>query len=474
MHFLIIGSGLSGLSTGVGLLQAGHKVTLLEKTNVVGGLARTFREDGFIFDIGPHIFFGRRLVPKLKEILGGDINILFNNNLKEAIYFDRTFFKYPFQPRDLALKMKRTRLLKALWELFVRNMWSSRAHNHSENLYDWATSKVGPTLFYYTGLDTYIEKLYGISSTEVASDWGKQRLKPLIRFNLWKSLLKNMNPLAREQRVHTYYCPEGIGEVADSLCRYLRRNGGVIRLNAAVKEIEVWNDSVKSIALEEGNSLSSLTGDCVLSTVRIVDLIAMIRPEPPGEVLSATDTLKYRNLILLYLIVNRPLVLKNCLVYIAERDTTFKRITEFKYFTDKAAPEHKTSLCIEISCDSEDDIWKESDEIVFQKTVKELEKLNIVTGLDLEKYFVKRVLNAYPVYHLDYQKPLKEILEYLAGIKNLISMGRQGLYQHDNMSASIRAGLELSDMLKDRESKNFGAIGKKVYRSRLNKYASVI
>ena len=123
MHFLIIGSGLSGLSAGVGLLKAGHRVTLLEKTNVVGGLARTFKEDGFIFDIGPHIFFGKKVAPKLQELLGSDANLLLNNNLKEAIYFEKRLFKYPFRPKDLLFKIDKMKLPKVVWDRLFRYLW---------------------------------------------------------------------------------------------------------------------------------------------------------------------------------------------------------------------------------------------------------------------------------------------------------------------------------------------------------------
>ncbi|NND08171.1 MAG: phytoene desaturase [Saprospiraceae bacterium] len=49
----IIGSGFSGLSAGCYLAQAGFKVTIFEKNNLLGGRARSFESDGFTFDMGP-------------------------------------------------------------------------------------------------------------------------------------------------------------------------------------------------------------------------------------------------------------------------------------------------------------------------------------------------------------------------------------------------------------------------------------
>lgn len=49
----IIGSGFSALSASCYLSKAGYKVTVLEKNDTLGGRARQFKKDGFIFDLGP-------------------------------------------------------------------------------------------------------------------------------------------------------------------------------------------------------------------------------------------------------------------------------------------------------------------------------------------------------------------------------------------------------------------------------------
>ncbi|CAI8416959.1 MAG: Dehydrosqualene desaturase [Flavobacterium sp. SCGC AAA160-P02] len=49
----IIGSGFSSLSAACYLSKMGYIVTVLEKNNSIGGRARQYKKDGFIFDIGP-------------------------------------------------------------------------------------------------------------------------------------------------------------------------------------------------------------------------------------------------------------------------------------------------------------------------------------------------------------------------------------------------------------------------------------
>ncbi|MEQ9229122.1 MAG: phytoene desaturase family protein, partial [Cyclobacteriaceae bacterium] len=50
---VVIGSGFAGLASASLIAKAGHEVTLVEKNAEVGGRARKFEAEGFMFDMGP-------------------------------------------------------------------------------------------------------------------------------------------------------------------------------------------------------------------------------------------------------------------------------------------------------------------------------------------------------------------------------------------------------------------------------------
>lgn len=52
-NVVVIGSGFSGLAASAHLGKAGHSVRVLEKNTQIGGRARTFDSNGFLFDMGP-------------------------------------------------------------------------------------------------------------------------------------------------------------------------------------------------------------------------------------------------------------------------------------------------------------------------------------------------------------------------------------------------------------------------------------
>src|SRR6185437_11972247 len=49
----VIGSGFSGLSAACFVAKQGHEVTVFEKNSIIGGRSRFYKEQGFMFDMGP-------------------------------------------------------------------------------------------------------------------------------------------------------------------------------------------------------------------------------------------------------------------------------------------------------------------------------------------------------------------------------------------------------------------------------------
>jgi len=77
MDSVVIGSGFGGIAAALRLKAKGHNVTLIEKHQDLGGRARVFKKNGFIYDGGPTVITAPYLINELFE--------LFEKNPKDYI-----------------------------------------------------------------------------------------------------------------------------------------------------------------------------------------------------------------------------------------------------------------------------------------------------------------------------------------------------------------------------------------------------
>ena len=94
MNSVIIGSGFGGIAAALRLKAKGHKVTLVEKHSDLGGRARVFRRNGFIYDGGPTVITAPYLINELFE--------LFNKNPKDYIEIKplETWYQFVFEDKS--------------------------------------------------------------------------------------------------------------------------------------------------------------------------------------------------------------------------------------------------------------------------------------------------------------------------------------------------------------------------------------
>ena len=68
MNSVVIGSGFGGIAAALRLRAKGHNVTLVEKHPDLGGRARVFEKNGFIYDGGPTVITAPYLINEIFEI----------------------------------------------------------------------------------------------------------------------------------------------------------------------------------------------------------------------------------------------------------------------------------------------------------------------------------------------------------------------------------------------------------------------
>ena len=122
-------------------------------------------------------------------------------------------------------------------------------------------------------------------------------------------------------------------------------------------------------------------------------------------------------------------------------------MSEPKNYSMAAEPVGRTGLCVEVPCTVGDEIWSASDEEIRRRVVGDLARVGLpVDGL-VRTSFARRLPNVYPVYDRAFAQHLATLSSHLAGIAGLVSLGRQGLFAHDNTHHTIEMAYRASECL---------------------------
>ena len=95
---VVIGSGFGGIAAALRMRSKGYDVTLLEKHPDLGGRARVFKKDGFVFDAGPTVITAPNLLEELFELFNKKIsdyvNIVSLPHWYRFVFDDKSYFDY--------------------------------------------------------------------------------------------------------------------------------------------------------------------------------------------------------------------------------------------------------------------------------------------------------------------------------------------------------------------------------------------
>lgn len=434
---IVIGGGPAGLTAAYELNKHGKKSITFEKADRVGGISRTETYKGYRFDIGGHRFFTKvgEVDALWHEVMGDEF---IQVPRLSRIYYKNKFFSYPLEPYNALANLGLINSTLIMWSYFKAKV---RPNPIEENFEQWVSNRFGKRL-YETFFKTYTEKVWGIPCTEIRADWAAQRIKglslkkailnALFGSNDTKTLIKEFN-----------YPRLGPGQMWEKVQQILDDNGSPVHLNTEVIEIERTDFKINSITIKQEGEIKKVTGENFISSMPISLLLKKLNPAPPEEVLKAASSLKYRDFLIVSLIVNQPDLFPDNWIYIHSPEFKVGRIQNFKNWSPAMVPDSsKSCLGMEYFCSEGDKLWEMSDSDLIELASQEITKLGLgVQPGDVEDGCVIRQYKAYPVYDGEYRKHLKVIEKYIRKFENLQTVGRNGMHRYNNQDHSMLTAL---------------------------------
>ena len=226
------------------------------------------------------------------------------------------------------------------------------------------------------------------------------------------------------------------------LCRKIQDKGGSMEMNAEAFSLRHENGRITRLFYRQHHRETILPLRHLFSSAPLPQLIAMLTPSPPPEILLAAERLSYRSFVIVVLIVNRSDLFCDQWLYVHSPRVEVARIQNFKNWSPCMVPDPgTTSLGFEYFCTENDPFWKRSDAEWIAKASAELSLLKIARADSVIDATVVRQANAYPVYDPAYRESVDSLKRYLGSFKNLQTIGRNGLHRYNNMDHAMQTGI---------------------------------
>lgn len=445
---IILGGGLSGLSSGYLLTKSGFNVSVYERDAAVGGLSKTVEKNGFRFDLGGHRFFtaDAGVDSLVRELMG---NELITVRRSSKIYLRGRFLDYPLKPVSALFGLGLLNTARALadygWETARRTL----RHREVVSLEDWVVGNFGRTLFnlYFK---EYSEKVWGLDCGSISASWVAQRIKGLSLAKAVKNAFFKASGKGLATLTDSFLYPSlGIGRLSDRLKEEIEK-GNEVFTDSGVASVNRTGFTVNGISIQEHGRMRMAAADEFISSIPVTKLIRILDPPPPATVLDAAEMLKFRDLVVVALIVDRPRVTDQTWIYIPEKKIPFGRIHEPTNWSPAMAPPGKSILVVEFFSFRGDEVWNMPDEMLTDISADHLARLGFINRSEVMDSVVVRVPKAYPLFEVGYQRHADILHDYLGRFRNLHIAGRGGMFRYYNMDVAIRSGMEAAEKVSRR------------------------
>ena len=263
--FGVIGSGFAGLTAAAVLAADGNEVTVFEKNAQIGGRARVFEQDGFVFDMGPSWFWMPDVYERYYNLFGKTTSDFYELKKLDpgfkVIFGKNEFYDIPANFDELCTLFESIEVGSASkLKLFL----DDAAYKYQVGMTD-LVYKPAHSFTEFVNLklmkDIFRLQVFSPFSKHVRKYFKDPRLISLIEFPVLflgampkdtPALYSLMNFSGLKQG--TFYPMGGFGKVIDSFKSIAEQAGAKILTSQNVDRIEIQSGSVSRIHTNKNHS----------------------------------------------------------------------------------------------------------------------------------------------------------------------------------------------------------------------------
>jgi sialic acid synthase SpsE/protoporphyrinogen oxidase len=442
----ILGGGVTGLASAYELLKHGHKVEIIEKSSMIGGLARTESWKGKPIDMGPHIYHTPD--SDIKNYLLKEFEGLFHERDHWAKNFKNgKFYDYPIS-REFINSLPVETKDKINNELAEVN---PDALSKANNYYEYTKALAGETLqeLFFT---KYPQKLWGISTKDLDANWAPKRVQ----------ITEERRAFYQDQ--WSAVGNEGSGSILRSLESKVLALGGVINLEEKIEQIQLSENNNITKIVTGLREINLMPKDIVINTTSCTNF---------SKFLGFETNLKYRGVILVMLELSTAKVLPEGVdfIYVDDEDVYFNRVSDQNSFI-KDPSSDSTIMCCEITYSPNDKYDSMPEVELFNDVREQFIGLGLCGADQIIDNKIIKLPEVYPMYIKGYQAALAETREKFDKILNLYTLGSLAEFIYADLQILFSKAIDLAQIISDKTFK-INAIDKTNPRLDFNKIVKI-
>jgi protoporphyrinogen oxidase len=440
---VIIGAGPAGCAAGMTLVNAGRKCIILDKLDKPGGLSRSIRRSGCTFDVGPHRFFTKsnEVLNMWRSTLNNDLITV--DRLTRILYKGK-LFNYPLSPLNALFGLGVGTSLRAFASYGLRKARLAVRPREPVSFEDWVADNFGLVL-YEAFFKHYTEKVWGIPCADISSDWASQRIKGLSLFRaVYNALTAHRGSRIKTLVDRFLYPRSGAGTLYESMIEKIVANGSTYIPGVTVTEVRQESNLWTVNFIGSTGDHNKLVCNHLLSSAPLTELLGMLSPPVPEEIMSAAASLSFRNHYCVNLIVKgKANLFPDNWIYVHSPEQHMGRIANFANFSSELQQSDGVfPVTVEFFSSTGDEVDIMSDKERIKLAIKELREVGFLNSSHhVEDAFVVFSKSAYPVIARGYDSHVDTIKGYLRTLTGLQTMGRAGLFQYNNQDHSVMTGI---------------------------------
>jgi protoporphyrinogen oxidase len=427
----VLGGGVAGLAVGYFAAKRGLPIELLEATDWLGGNCRTLSLGPFRFDTGAHRVHDRDplVTREIQALLGDDLQRV---SAPSHVYRRGRMVSFPLRPLDLVRKLGLLTTMRATIDLAAAR--AGLVAGDGGDFESFAVRTYGRTIAREFLLH-YSAKLWGMPCSQLSPLVAGRRLKGL---GLSAFLLEALGgaKAATEHLDGAFLYPRGgFGAIAERLADAVGREH--IRCGARVSRLLHDGQSVRAVGVEGEPPVPC---DAVVSTVALPALVHLFEPALPSEVLELAARLRFRDVALVALALDRPTVTTSATVYFPEPSICFNRVYEPRNRCPEMSPPGRTMLVAEVPGSFADDRPESELVAIVRET---LVRIGWIREREVIDSAVHRLPDAYPLLEVGFEDVVEKLIRHLGRFGNLWLSGRNGRFAYTHLHDMMRLGHDL-------------------------------